>query len=70
MAQSNHDESPNRVSGTALASEPRDMLSPVQTMSARQLAADKLLWQMLGQWKRSSPELVRSHSIFKNGTFL
>jgi CRP/FNR family transcriptional regulator, cyclic AMP receptor protein len=57
MAQSNHDEPPNRVGGTAL--EPRDMRSPVQSMSARQLAADKLLWQMLGRWKRSSPELDR-----------
>jgi CRP/FNR family cyclic AMP-dependent transcriptional regulator len=59
MAQSNHDEPPNRVGGTALAPEPRDMRSPVQSMSARQLAADKLLWQMLGRWKRSSPELDR-----------
>ena len=58
MAQSNHDEPPNRVGGTALP-EPRDMRSPVQSMSARQLAADKLLWQMLGRWKRSSPELDR-----------
>ena len=59
MAQSKHDEPPNRVGGTALAPEPRDMRSPVQSMSARQLAADKLLWQMLGRWKRSSPELDR-----------
>src|SRR5262249_8562676 len=29
------------------------------TMSARKLAEDKLLWQMLGRWKRSSPELDR-----------
>ena len=29
------------------------------SMSARKLAADKLLWQMLGRWKRSSPELDR-----------
>jgi len=28
-------------------------------MSARKFAADKLLWQMLGRWKRSSPELDR-----------
>ena len=59
MAQSNHDDPPNRVAGTALAPEPRDMRSPVQSMSARQLAADKLLWQMLERWKRSSPELDR-----------
>jgi len=59
VAQSNHDDPPNRVAGTALAPEPRDMRSPVQSMSARQLAADKLLWQMLERWKRSSPELDR-----------
>jgi CRP/FNR family transcriptional regulator, cyclic AMP receptor protein len=59
MAQSNHDEPPNRVGGTTLAPEPRDMRRSVQSMSARQLAADKLLWQMLGRWKRSSPELDR-----------
>jgi CRP/FNR family cyclic AMP-dependent transcriptional regulator len=29
------------------------------SMTDRKLAADKLLWQMLGRWKRSSPELDR-----------
>jgi CRP-like cAMP-binding protein len=28
-------------------------------MSARKLVADKLLWEPLGRWKRSSPELDR-----------
>src|SRR5256714_5857047 len=28
-------------------------------MSARKLVADKLLWETLGRWKRSSPELDR-----------
>src|SRR5215831_19644865 len=28
-------------------------------MSARKLIADKLLWETLGRWKRSSPELGR-----------
>lgn len=28
-------------------------------MPARKLAADKLLWEMLGRWRRSSPELDR-----------
>lgn len=28
-------------------------------MSARKLVADKLLWESLGRWKRSSPELDR-----------
>ena len=31
----------------------------VQPTTARQLVADKLLWQMLERWKRSSPELDR-----------
>src|SRR5436853_7891270 len=28
-------------------------------MSVRNLTADKLLWETLGRWKRSSPELDR-----------
>src|SRR5438876_974397 len=28
-------------------------------MSVRKFAADKLLWETLGRWKRSSPELDR-----------
>ena len=28
-------------------------------MSSRKFAADKLLWEMLGRWKRSTPELDR-----------
>ena len=28
-------------------------------MSARKFAADQLLWETLGRWKRSSPELDR-----------
>jgi CRP/FNR family transcriptional regulator, cyclic AMP receptor protein len=59
MAQSNHNDPPDRVGGTALAHGRRDMRSPVQPMPARQLLADKLLWQMLERWKRSSPELDR-----------
>ena len=47
--------SPERLSPP----EPRDVRSPVQSVSARQLAADRLLWQMLERWKRSSPELDR-----------
>ena len=35
------------------------MNSRVQPMSARKHVADKLLWQMLERWKRSSPELDR-----------
>jgi CRP/FNR family transcriptional regulator, cyclic AMP receptor protein len=59
MAQANRDDPPNRVGGTVLAPEPSGMSSPVEPMSARKLVADKLLWQMLERWKRSSPELDR-----------
>jgi CRP/FNR family cyclic AMP-dependent transcriptional regulator len=48
---------PNHVDG--IASEPRDMSGSVKPMSARKLVADKLLWQTLERWKRSSPELDR-----------
>jgi CRP/FNR family transcriptional regulator, cyclic AMP receptor protein len=59
MAQSNHDDAPNRVGETVLAPRARGMSGPVEPMSARKLVADKLLWQMLERWKRSSPELDR-----------
>ena len=59
MAQSNHDDPPNRVGGTALTSAPRGLSGAVESVSARKLVADKLLWQMLERWKRSSPELDR-----------
>jgi CRP/FNR family transcriptional regulator, cyclic AMP receptor protein len=55
MAQSNHDG----VGETVLAPRARGMSGPVEPMSARKLVADKLLWQMLQRWKRSSPELDR-----------
>jgi cAMP-binding proteins - catabolite gene activator and regulatory subunit of cAMP-dependent protein kinases len=32
-------------------------------MSARKFAADKLLWETLGRWKRSSPELDRTQFL-------
>jgi CRP/FNR family transcriptional regulator, cyclic AMP receptor protein len=56
---SNRDEPPNHSGGTVLASAPRRMSSRVEPMSARKHIADKLLWQMLERWKRSSPELDR-----------
>ena len=59
MAQSNHDDPPNSVGGTALTSAPRGLSGAVESASARKLVADKLLWQMLERWKRSSPELDR-----------
>ena len=35
------------------------MSSSVKPVSARKLVADKLLWEMLERWKRSSSELDR-----------
>jgi len=55
----NHDGPPNHAGGTLLASGPRGMSSSVKPMSARKLVADKLLWETLKRWKRSSPELDR-----------
>src|SRR5215813_9156708 len=55
----NHDGRPNHAGGTLLASEPRGVSSSVKPMSARKLVADKLLWETLERWKRSSPELDR-----------
>jgi CRP/FNR family cyclic AMP-dependent transcriptional regulator len=59
MAQSNHDDAPNRVGETVLAPRARETSTQVQPTTARQLVADKLLWQTLERWKRSSPELDR-----------
>ena len=39
--------------------EPQGMSSGVVPISSRKHLADKLLWQMLERWKRSSPELDR-----------
>jgi hypothetical protein len=53
------DDRTDHIGGTALASElqsPRDRVEP---LSSRKDLADKLLWQMLERWKRSSPELDR-----------
>src|SRR5262250_3888299 len=55
----NHDGSPNDFDATRLASKPRGMSSSVKPVSARKLVADKLLWETLERWKRSSPELDR-----------
>ena len=55
----NYDAPPDRVGATGLASEPRGMSSSVKPVSARKLVADKLLWETLERWKRSSPELDR-----------
>jgi CRP-like cAMP-binding protein len=44
---------------TLRVAEPRGMRSSEKLVSGRKLIADKLLWQMLELWKRSSPELDR-----------
>jgi CRP/FNR family transcriptional regulator, cyclic AMP receptor protein len=59
MAQSHHDDAPNCVGETVLAPRAGETSTPLQPMSARQFVADRLLWQMLERWKRSSPELDR-----------
>jgi CRP/FNR family transcriptional regulator, cyclic AMP receptor protein len=59
MVQSNHDDRPNRVGETVLAPRAQETSTQVQPTTARQLVADKLLWQTLERWKRSSPELDR-----------
>ena len=51
----NKDGPPNQIA----ASEPLGMTSSEKPMLARKLVADKLLWEMLERWRRSSPELDR-----------
>jgi len=55
----NPDVPSHQVGATRLASEPRGMSSSVKPVSGRKLVADKLLWETLERWKRSSPELDR-----------
>jgi CRP/FNR family cyclic AMP-dependent transcriptional regulator len=52
----NHDDPPNHVGETRLAP---GVSSSVKPIPARKLVADKLLWETLERWKRSSPELDR-----------
>jgi CRP/FNR family transcriptional regulator, cyclic AMP receptor protein len=55
----NNDGPPDHVGEALLVAEPRGMRSSEKPVSARKLVADKLLWQMLELWSRSSPELDR-----------
>ena len=55
---SNNGGPPDHVGETLLVAEPRGTRSS-EKLSARKLVANKLLWQMLELWKRSSPELDR-----------
>jgi CRP-like cAMP-binding protein len=50
---------PKSATGDAQEFLAESRFNGLTSMSARKLAADKLLWQMLGRWKRSSPELDR-----------
>jgi CRP/FNR family cyclic AMP-dependent transcriptional regulator len=54
------DDRPNHIGETALIPKLQSTSSRVQQGSSRKHLADKLLWQMLGRWRRSSPELDRS----------
>src|SRR5262249_62130056 len=51
--------SANDAHATRLASKPRGMSRFVKPVSARKRVADKLLWETLERWTRSSPELDR-----------
>jgi hypothetical protein len=54
------DDRPDHIGGTALISGLQSTSSRIEPMSVRKHVADKLLWQMLERWRRSSPELDRS----------
>jgi len=54
------DDRPNHIGETALIPGLQSTSSRVQPVSSRKHLADKLLWQMLERWRRSSPELDRS----------
>jgi CRP/FNR family transcriptional regulator, cyclic AMP receptor protein len=53
------DDRPGHIGGTALISGLQSSSSRAEPLSSRKHLADKLLWQMLERWKRSSPELDR-----------
>ncbi len=55
-----HDDRPDHIGETALISGLQSTTSRVQPRTFRKDLADKLLWQMLERWRRSSPELDRS----------
>jgi hypothetical protein len=53
------DGRPDHIGGTALISGLQSTSSRVEPPASRKHLADKLLWQMLERWRRSSPELDR-----------
>jgi CRP/FNR family transcriptional regulator, cyclic AMP receptor protein len=54
------DDRPDHIGRTALISRLQSTSGRAQPQSSRKHLADKLLWQMLERWRRSSPELDRS----------
>jgi CRP-like cAMP-binding protein len=55
----NYDGQLNHAGGTAIASKLQDMSNSARPVPGRKLVADKLFWEPLERWKRSSPELDR-----------
>jgi len=53
------DGRPDHIGGTPLISGLQSTSSRVEPLSSRKHLADKLLWQMLERWRRSSAELDR-----------
>ena len=52
-------DQPDHIGGRVLDSKLQSVSGHVGPLSSRKDLADKLLWQMLERWKRSSPELDR-----------
>jgi CRP/FNR family transcriptional regulator, cyclic AMP receptor protein len=63
------DDRPDHIGETALISGLQSTSSSVQPLSSRKHLADKLLWQMLERWRRSSPELVDRSKFLKTVPF-
>jgi CRP-like cAMP-binding protein len=57
------DDRSDHIGGTALGWGLQSPSGHVEPLSSRKHLADKLLWQMLERWKRSSPELDRTQFL-------
>jgi len=57
------DDQPDHIGGTALVPGLQSPSGRVEPPLSRKDLADKLLWQMLERWKRSSPELDRTQFL-------
>jgi hypothetical protein len=53
------DDRTDHIGGTALVPGLQSPSGRIELPSSRKDLADKLLWQMLERWKRSSPDLDR-----------